>query len=151
MGLARLNESLRERGDTALCTAAVVLLRDDGSDASVVVAGHPLPILIRDGQPQQVGRIGQLLGAFDEGHWLPASVELREGDILVLYTDGVIDARGPGGRFGEERLESTLEGTEDAAEAVERIRAALEEFAAGEQADDTAVLALMRSGSSDTR
>jgi sigma-B regulation protein RsbU (phosphoserine phosphatase) len=146
MGLARLNESLRERGEMALCTAAVLLLRDDGGEASLVCAGHPLPFLIRDGKPQPVGRTGPLLGAFEHGHWLAAPVHFEPGDVLVLYTDGVIDARSMngGGRFGEERLEQTLDGAENAADAVDRIRKALTSFAGDEQTDDTAVLALQR-------
>jgi PAS domain S-box-containing protein len=148
MGLARLNENLRERGDMALCTAAVVLLRAEGGDASVVSAGHPLPLLIRGGRAEPVGRGGPLLGAFDHGHWLPAAVELRGGDVLVMFTDGVTDARSTNGRgrFGEERLLETLEGAANVDDAIERIRAALERFAGAEQSDDTAVLALQRVG-----
>jgi serine phosphatase RsbU (regulator of sigma subunit) len=144
MGLARLNENLRQRGDMALCTAAVVLLRDDGTEATLVCAGHPLPYLIRNGRADQVGRIGPLLGAFDHGHWLSATLDIQPGDVLVMYTDGVLDARGAEGRFGEERLEVTLTGTTSADDAVERIRSALVEFAGEEQDDDTAVLALQR-------
>jgi serine phosphatase RsbU (regulator of sigma subunit) len=143
MGLARLNENLRERGEMALCTAAVVLLRDGGS-ASLVCAGHPLPYLIRGGEPRPVGRTGPLLGAFDHGHWLAASLEIEPGDVLVLYTDGVLDARGPDDRFGEDRLAATLAGTTSAEDAVERIRSALLEFAGTEQDDDTAVLAMQK-------
>src|SRR5436309_7333083 len=98
MGLARLNENLRERGEMALCTAAIVLLRAEGGDASVVSAGHPLPLLIRGGHAEPVGRGGPLLGAFDHGHWLPAAVELESGDVLVMFTDGVTDARSTNGR-----------------------------------------------------
>ena len=144
MGLARLNENLRERDEMALCTAAVVLLRAASNEASLVCAGHPLPYLLRDGHVVAVGRTGPLLGAFEQGHWLPASLQLQTGDVLVLYTDGVIDARGSEGRFGEARLEETLAGAASAAEAVERIRGALEVFAGGEQDDDTAVLALQK-------
>jgi PAS domain S-box-containing protein len=145
MGLARLNENLRARGELALCTAAIVLLRDD-AEASVVSAGHPLPLLVRDGRAQLVGRTGPLLGAFDHGHWLPAPVTLEPGDVLVLFTDGVLDARGRNGdgRFGEERLAATLAGATDADDAIRRIRSALEDFSGGEHTDDTAVLALMR-------
>jgi serine phosphatase RsbU (regulator of sigma subunit)/PAS domain-containing protein len=143
MGLARLNENLRERGEMALCTAAVALVRESG-EASLVCAGHPLPYLIRDGRVEQVGRTGPLLGAFDHGHWLAASLELVSGDVLVMYTDGVTDARGADGRFGEERLEAELAGTRTADEAVERIERALLEFAGGEQDDDTAVLAMQK-------
>jgi PAS domain S-box-containing protein len=145
MGLVRLNENLREQGEMALCTVAIVLLRED-AEASLVCAGHPLPVLIRDGKAQRVGRNGLLLGAFDHGHWLPAAVGLERGDVLVLFTDGVIDARSASGdgRFGDARLLETLEGTRDADEAVIRIGRALESFSGGEHSDDTAVLALMR-------
>jgi PAS domain S-box-containing protein len=146
MGLARLNENLRERGEMALCTAAVVLLRDEAEEASVVSAGHPLPVLIRNGEPQEIGRTGPLLGAFDHGHWLPASVQLQKGDVVVLFTDGVIDARGTNGhgRFGEQRLMETLSGARSVEDAVGRIRDALADFGGGEHTDDTAVLALQR-------
>jgi PAS domain S-box-containing protein len=144
MGLARLNENLRERGEMALCTAAVVLMRAASNEASLVCAGHPLPYLIRDGEVQAVGRTGPLLGAFEQGHWLPASLELLSGDVLVLSTDGGIDARGGNGRFGEQRREQTLAGAGSAHEAVARIRAALSEFGGTEQDDDTAVLAMQK-------
>jgi serine phosphatase RsbU (regulator of sigma subunit) len=144
MGLARLNENLRERGEMALCTAVIVLLRDGTKEASLVSAGHPLPYLIRGGEVMSVGRTGPLLGAFERGHWLPASLTLEPGDVLVLYTDGVLDAKGDEDRFGEERLEQALAGATSAEDAVERIRTALRDFAGGEQADDTAVLALER-------
>jgi serine phosphatase RsbU (regulator of sigma subunit) len=128
----------------ALCTAAVVLLRDGGNQATIVCAGHPLPYLIRDGRVRAVGRIGPLLGAFEHGHWISASLDIEPGDVLVLYTDGVLDARGSDSRFGESRLEATLTGVTSADEAVERIREALLEFAGGEQDDDTAVLAMQK-------
>jgi putative methionine-R-sulfoxide reductase with GAF domain len=144
LALARLNDNLRERGDLALCTAVIALFRDDSPEASIVCAGHPLPLLVRGGAVQPVGRVGALLGAFDDGHWLPVPVELVAGDVLVLYTDGVIDARGDDGRFGEGRLERTLAGAMSATDAVDRIRTALLEFAGAEQDDDTAVLALQK-------
>jgi PAS domain S-box-containing protein len=144
MGLARLNDNLRERGEMALCTACVVLLRESGDQATIVCAGHPLPYLIRGGQVQPVGRTGPLLGAFDHGHWLAATLDIEPGDVLVLYTDGVLDARGADSRFGEERLEATLAGAASAEDVLERIGAALRTFAGGEQDDDIAVLAMQR-------
>jgi serine phosphatase RsbU (regulator of sigma subunit) len=64
--------------------------------------------------------------------------------VLVLYTDGVFDAVGADGRFGEERLERTIAGTRHAQDAVRRINEALSAFELGPQADDTAVLAVER-------
>ena len=144
MGLGRLNENLRARGDMAHCTVAIILLREDGDEASLVSAGHPLPYLVREGRVEEVGRTGPLLGAFDNGHWLPATVRVEPGDLLILYTDGVVDARGRDDRFGETRLQEALAGTADVDDAVGRIREALHDFAGGEQDDDTAVLAMQR-------
>jgi serine phosphatase RsbU (regulator of sigma subunit) len=144
LGLARLNDNLRERGEMALCTAVVILLREGTNEASLVCAGHPLPYLIRDGVPKPVGRTGPLLGAFEQGHWLPASIQLEPGDVIVLYTDGVTDASGPDDRFGDDRLAAALTGTTGAEDAVDRIRTALIEFAGDEQDDDTAVLAMQK-------
>ena len=141
MGLARLNDNLRDRGDMALCTAAVLLLRETG-DASLALAGHPQPLLVRAGEACPVGRIGPLLGAFEHAHWLPASIAIESGDVIILYTDGVLDARGADERFGEQRLVDALHGASGARDAVERIQQAMIDFAGGEQDDDTAVLTL---------
>jgi serine phosphatase RsbU (regulator of sigma subunit) len=66
------------------------------------------------------------------------------GDVLVLYTDGVLDARGSADRFGEERLRAALTGSGSADEAVAAVDRALAEWGEGDQDDDTAVLAIQR-------
>jgi serine phosphatase RsbU (regulator of sigma subunit) len=85
-----------------------------------------------------------MLGAYQIDRWERSSCRLEPGDLLVLFTDGVFDTVGAGERFGEERLERTLHGVTEAGEAVERINAALAAFEVGEQADDTAILAVQR-------
>jgi PAS domain S-box-containing protein len=143
-GLAQLNDNLLERGEMALCTAAAVLVPDGDGNATIVCAGHPLPYLVRNGVARQVGRTGPLLGAFDRAEWPPASIDVESGDVLVLYTDGVLDARSGGERFGDLRLAEALRGVRSADEAIERIRANLLAFAGDEQDDDTAVLAMQK-------
>jgi len=131
----------------SLCSVAV-LLREDGDRASaeMVCAGHPLPLLIRKAQAAPVGRFSPMLGAYDVEDWCRTTIALEPLDVLVLYTDGVFDAVGADGRFGEERLRATLMGRAHAQDAVGRIDAALSAFEVGPQADDTAVLAVQRVG-----
>ena len=91
-----------------------------------------------------MGDFSPMLGAHHVHDWSRATVELERGDVLVLYTDGVFDAVGANGRFGEERLQQTVVGVRDAGDAVARIDKALSAFEVGAQADDTAVLAVER-------
>jgi len=129
----------------ALCTAAVVLLEQSGTRASLVCAGHPLPYRVREGRVTAIGRTGPLLGAFEHVDWQPAAVGLEPGDLLVLFTDGVTDARAEtGDRFGTTRLEAALSGATGADEAVAQIKAALDAFAGDLSDDDTAILAMQK-------
>jgi PAS domain S-box-containing protein len=144
--IATLNAELLTRDQMSLCSVAAVVLREDGerATAEIVCAGHPLPLLVRDGRVQPVGEFSPMLGAFDAREWQRHSIELEPGDVLVLYTDGVFDTVGADGRFGEQRLQAALAGVAHAPEAVSRIDAELSAFEVGEQADDTAVLAVER-------
>ena len=144
--VATLNHELRCRDEMSLCSVAAVLLRehDGGASAEIVCAGHPLPLLARDGHARPVGDFSPMLGAYDVKHWSRTTVDVEPGDVLVLYTDGVFDTVGADGRFGEERLQLTVAGVDDAVDAVARIDHALSLFEVGEQADDTAVLAVER-------
>src|SRR5918995_393822 len=107
--LAELNQELYARGSGALCTLVCALLPEDPADRTVEVlcAGHPQPVLVRDGAARQVGRFGTIVGAFADATWTSDRVEVVPGDTLVLYTDGVIGAEvadeGPG--FGIELRE----------------------------------------------
>jgi PAS domain S-box-containing protein len=142
-----LNDELLALGSMSLCSVAAVLLREDedgGARADIVCAGHPLPLLVRGGAPRSIGRFSPMLGAYPIDEWERTSHDLEPGDLLVLFTDGVFDTVGAGERFGEERLERTLDGATDAPDAIARIDAALSAFEVGEQADDTAILAVQR-------
>ena len=143
-----LNRELLAREPMSLCSVGAVLLCEDGDDATaqVICAGHPLPLLIRNGRVRPVGDFSPMLGAYDVADWARTAVDLVPGDVLVLFTDGVFDTVGERERFGEERLAATLAGVRSAPEAVDRISAALSAFEVGVQADDTAVLAVERVG-----
>ena len=74
----------------------------------MAVGGHPLPLLVgRDGEVTAVGRSGPLLGALDDV--VLHDVDFSLGDeTLLLYTDGLTEARTADGRFGDARLVSLL-------------------------------------------
>ena len=108
-------------------------------------AGHCPPMLIRDGQCLRLKEGGPVLGVFPEGHYSQDEIELQHGDCLVLFTDGVTEARdGEGNEFGEERLREllTLGGRLHATELRDRIMATVKDFS-GDQAHDDATLMVL--------
>lgn len=145
--VAHLNDLLVRLPELSLCTVCVVGLTQDGegAEAAIVRAGHPLPVLVQGDRVREVGRWGTTIDAWPS-EFEATRIALRDDDVLVLvlYTDGVLDARDDQGRFGERRLHETLEGATGAGAAVVRIERALDGFQRGAQADDTAVLALHR-------
>ncbi|HEV2814004.1 MAG TPA: SpoIIE family protein phosphatase [Solirubrobacteraceae bacterium] len=146
--LSVLNRALlAERPGERLASVACVELEADGDGLALTVsaAGHPLPLLVgADGAVREVGRFGQLLGV-DEGHVGTDSADrIAPGELLVLYTDGVVEARGPSGVFGEGRLRSLLSelAGESPTRVVQRIEAAVLAASGGRPRDDLAIVAL---------
>jgi CheY-like chemotaxis protein len=139
--MTRLGASLAEAEliDTATVTIAAV----DASLASVmmVCAGHPPPVLLgADGRTRLIEEgHGPMLG-YPGGRHEAASIELAEGDTLVLYTDGLVERRGETIDDGIERLRGVLTQTRGV-DVVERTFAALVSRA---PADDAAILTAHR-------
>jgi serine phosphatase RsbU (regulator of sigma subunit) len=140
--LEQLNQALAARAELTPCTVVIVHVAPDVRTATIHCAGHPPPLLVRAGDVRSVGHYGPMLGAWTESAWPCARIELRSGDVLVLYSDGVTDTVGEDERFGEARLLAALRDAADAGGAVRAIERALDTFQRGAQADDTAVLAL---------
>lgn len=140
-----LNRRLRERSDDyrSLCTVAAVVVTGD-DQVTVLSAGHPLPLLRRGVSAWQVGRPGPMLGFVDDIALESTPVAVEPGDQVVLYTDGVLDAIGAGGRFGEARLLETVRSLGDGVAAAHRILGAIDRFRDSEHADDIAILSVAR-------
>ncbi len=81
------------------------LYDDSTSVLSYANAGHPPPLLLRDGASQKLEVTGTVVGAFPHACYEERQVTLQNGDLLVAYTDGVTEPENAYGEmFGEERL-----------------------------------------------
>ncbi len=146
--LATLNRALYSRGDAALCTlVALVLSEDPDQPLRLAVAGHPPPLVVDGDSVSEATGAGAVLGAFEDGEWEMVYCPLELGQQLVIVTDGITEAQGREGRFGEDRLHAELRGAGDPALVMRRLEAALNSFTEGRHEDDVAILALTRSSS----
>ncbi|MFD2090792.1 SpoIIE family protein phosphatase [Blastococcus deserti] len=151
--LCAVNTALLQQQDAGplrFVTACCLILEPGGGGhrLRVSVAGHPLPLLrSADGAVTEVGTAGRPLGIDPAVHFTETAVALPAGATLVLYTDGVTEARDDvGSQFGEAGLARVLADL-PAAEAegtVAAVAAAVERQLRGSryEADDLAVLAL---------
>ena len=104
--LALLNHQLYESTPAAKY-ATLFLGIYDGATRRLTYAngGHLPPILIsEDGSSQLLSCGGTVVGLFDNLSFPEATVQLRPGDVLVAYSDGVTEPENDYGEFGEERL-----------------------------------------------
>lgn len=131
-----------QRFVTAVCMTVTI-----GSDVAFVelaCAGHPAPVLVpADGAPATVSAGGDLLGVLPSVRLQAAEIELRPGDSLVAYTDGVTDQGPELGTSPEQALRERA-GTD-----AHELAAALEELARrplSRHPDDVAIVALRFTG-----
>jgi hypothetical protein len=128
-----------------MVTVCMVTLDLKSGLGSLVSAGHPPAVRLRAGAcGTLVPSFGTPLGAL-ECAYEPLGFDLAPGESLVLYSDGVIEARRNGELFGEERLVKVLCEVADrpAQVLVEHLRDKVIAFA-GELQDDVQILAVRR-------
>ncbi|MEJ2889416.1 SpoIIE family protein phosphatase [Actinomycetospora aeridis] len=118
----------------------------DGSVAlRLATGGHPPPLILRaDGEVEPVAVSGMLVGGIREARFGEAEVVLAPGDTCLLYSDGVVEARGPGDFFGEERLAAVLPRCAGAPAPVlcEQLEQTVVAWLDGHDHDDVAMLAI---------
>ena len=110
-------------------------------------AGHPPAIFLRD-EPREMFTLDEqsgVVGAFRGMSYHDGRVRLREGDRLLLYTDGVTEARSPSGAFfGEQGLRDAVmeEASGDYEHMLDRLLARLDAFTGRSLDDDVAMVTL---------
>ena len=130
--------------------ATAVLARLDLTSGELrwVNAGHPAPLIVRDHALVYPPPCPSSLPlGLQRGPAVECTVQLRPGDRVLLYTDGIVEARSPEGEFfGEERLADFVvraEGAGDAPpEMLRQLMRSVMEHQAGQLQDDASIVVL---------
>jgi sigma-B regulation protein RsbU (phosphoserine phosphatase) len=140
--LTAMNAALCGNTQGQYVTAAYVYLDAGRRELRYAAAGHPAMLLLRNETVTEVVENGLLLAAVGDIVYTETAVALQAGDRLLLYTDGIVEARNGEGRlFGEESLFAALQHTArlTPAAAADGIIASVQQWATS-QDDDLTVL-----------
>ena len=129
-----------------LVSLCVVVFDLEASTLRVCSAGHPPVWLWHDGEVRPLRSSGPLLTLDPNGTFTSREVSLEKGDLLLLYTDGLTEARKGEVLFGEERVAATLrrEPGRDPAYLCKVLLEAARDFSGTALGDDVAILAIKR-------
>ncbi len=142
--LGHTNGLLVEKGQPGFVTAFLAILDPGTGLLRYSSAGHPEPLLRRaSGEVESLVSGSAPLGVFADAAWRAQQTTMGPGDLLLLYTDGITEARAGAELFGEARLAQAIR---HASAPVEDVPALVLEqvlaFSGGELRDDVAILAL---------
>jgi hypothetical protein len=146
MGLIdRMDASVtREVADEDFVTALVAEFH--GNRLSYVSAGHPPPVLLRDGSARELDlHPGPPLSLIAEGQRpVVGAVLLRKGDVVLMFTDGMTDARNAAGEFFAvgAALERVAKDAQSVDECADGLLAELRDYIHSDLEDDVAMIAL---------
>jgi len=145
--LAGLHEVLVRYHPDQFCTAVFAALdrTAEGVRLTVSSGGHHLPLRRRaSGQLDTIGETGTILGMLDTPRLTDTTTMLEPGDVVVLYTDGVTEARRDREFFDDQRLVDAIgrhNGT-SAQDMADGLVAEVLEFQRGDARDDIAVVVI---------
>lgn len=114
-------------------------------ELTIVSAGHNPVFIVKASVVTAVDSTGPVIGWDPEDLWEATTVDFSAGATLVLYTDGLTEAKNKAGdEFGEERLAELLQTDQPAELLISRIMQQVETFCTGEFPDDLTLLVLKR-------
>jgi serine phosphatase RsbU (regulator of sigma subunit) len=147
--LERLNRTLLEQvGGLHFVTVFLAQMDPSARSMEWCSAGHCPQLLRRaDGRIEELSADGVFVGMFEELSAVSRVEELRAGDTLLLYTDGITEAEDPQGElYGIERLKSRFRavGDDPASACVSELLYDLDEFSLGAQRQDDLTLVAAR-------
>lgn len=146
----------RQMKEGQFVTAVYGIINTLNGEVTMASAGHPDPFVCTpQGCLKEAARRNPPLGVFADVQYSEFNTKLCLGDTLVLYTDGLVEARHEGEFFGEERAGTVLDTVYSAPtrDMVEALLAAASAFSKHKLTDDIAVVAIrfIRSDTCDDR
>lgn len=146
--MTALNRALVAQNSSRFCTVVLARLQRQSESwvATFTTGGHPFPLLVRHGMATRMGKAGSLLGVFDDVGFFDVSIKLAVGDALVLFTDGIVEARNDAGElFGDDRLhEAVVSAPPTAQGIVDTVLEKVLAFQSGHASDDIALVVIRR-------
>lgn len=123
------------------------ILDDEAGTLTYVNAGHNPPLLIRNGEIRYLDKGGIIFGVMPTiMPYASETVELTDGDLVVLFTDGVTEAKSPEDEeFSDEKLEELVKAAaaDSAGAVLEKIKNEVHNFANGAfQSDDITIIVI---------
>lgn len=109
--MAGLNDVLHRFGSDRYCTVVLATLQRAGSGWQVrlSIGGHPPPVWVsRTAEPTSLAVRGPLVGIFPDAAYADHEFELAPDQTMLVHTDGITEARGPEGYYGDERLRARV-------------------------------------------
>jgi phosphoserine phosphatase RsbU/P len=142
--LGVLNEALLANESERFCTVALLRLRraEGGWCSTLALGGHPRPVHVAASAAALVGTPGSLLGVLPDPELYDVELPLEPGETLLLYTDGVPEARDNDGFYGIDRLLRRAAETGAADELAGAVLDDVLAFQQGVARDDIAIVAL---------
>ena len=142
--LSRANRQLIDTDTEGFVTVFFGVLDPISGELLYSTAGHPPPVLLSGGHAALHDGGSPVLGVFDGAEFHDTRLQLTTDDLLVLYTDGLTEAKQDGVLFGEKRLVAEVEalGGMRPADLTRALYALAVNYAGGSLSDDLAVLAL---------
>jgi len=134
-----------ERDQGIYATMCHCIISPDGT-AEFALAGHPRPLLVSGDEAGlvEVDARGPILGLLDEVDWPVTQLAIPPGGMLVIYTDGLVEARRSDEIFGAARAAEALLATAHVPleERLAYLTEAAQRYDEGNLRDDVAVLAV---------
>jgi sigma-B regulation protein RsbU (phosphoserine phosphatase) len=141
--LSGMNRALCGNTQGQYVTAAYAFVDGESKELRYGAAGHPSMLRLRSGAVSEIAENGLLLAAVDGAEYTDVAVALEPGDRLLLYTDGLVEARNESGvMFGEAALVAAFEQSAglEADEAADRIVASVQRWAPSQDDDLTLLI-----------